>query len=118
MNKRWVVYYLADKSGVRYIGITSMTLKQRLRYHKHRNTPKKGLANWIAEMRKWGLHPDIEPLDTFIGTHAEAEQIERQYIRLYLALGHDLWNQNYIPGDKHDFVAFLRGQKLVLQPPG
>src|SRR5215471_15533579 len=94
----WRVYLLIcpDTNQIRYVGITSSSLRKRLRYHlKDQHNHEK--ASWIASLQRQGLTPIIQQIDTLSGTRREAEQLERRYIWFYLLAGCDLLNTEYMP---------------------
>lgn len=108
----WKYYWLSDPrypDELRYIGITTLSLKERLRYHwndRHSNESKWG---WFYELYKDNQYPFIGDFEMrFEGTRAEAEQIEQQLVLQALRDGHSLCNVQYIPGDQKKFVTHLK----------
>jgi hypothetical protein len=94
--------------------ITSGTLKKRLQSHLRGKDHNPYKDQWITGLRSQGLKPDIIPIDSIVGTRAQAKQREQYWIYEYIKAGHDLLNINYIPGSRELFFEFLRNQSKVL----
>jgi hypothetical protein len=108
-TRLWRVYVLICPitERIRYVGITSCSLTERLGYHvQDRSNPEK--AEWIHELQQKGLAPHIFLIDRFTGTRTYAENIERHYIWFYLLAGCQLLNKQYIPDDIDAFLECLR----------
>lgn len=112
----WQIYKLMCPVTImaRYIGITTQTLEQRLKYHLAGNDYNPGKAQWIAGLQLQGLLPAIISIDRIKGTRAQAERIERDWVYEYIKAGHDLLNIKHIPEPRELFFEFLRSQAVDL----
>ena len=110
--KQWTIYALLCPSTkqVRYVGITSQPLNQRLRAHLLGNDYNPAKDQWIYWLRSQSLLPLIVPIEVTIGTRKQAEQHEKYWIYEFIKFGHDLLNIHHIPNDREHFFTFLRNQ--------
>lgn len=106
------IYILIDPitNQVRYVGKTN-NIKERYKNHKNRcrdvNTHKR---NWINKLRKQGLHPIIEVIETI--SVNEWVYWERFWISYYKYIGCNLTN-NTLGGDgltNANITSFKKGQ--------
>ncbi len=108
--KQWSVYCLfhpQDRTAIRYVGITSQALTQRLNEHMRLPEHNKALRDWLRRLAKAGLIPGVTLLETLYGTRPQAERKEQEYIYCFLSYGHDLLNSKHIKGDKKRLTAHL-----------
>lgn len=108
-SKVFTVYALIRPdlpNAIRYIGITSQPLKERLSGHcietRHDNPYK---FRWIMQLKRQGLKPKIVPLIVGL-TQGEALEIEVELIREFRQTGHRLTNIS-LGGE-----AFTLGRKM------
>jgi len=91
----FTLYALRNPSipeAIRYIGITSQPLKERLGGHcieKRFDNPYK--CRWIMQLKRQGLKPELVPLIVGL-TQAEALELEVHMIREFRQAGHRLTN--------------------------
>lgn len=94
-KKQYTIYRLWHEStpGVRYVGVTTQPLIDRLMGHLHHTGPyNRGNAGhnqrkeqWIISLISHGLAPHIDELDILYGTFAEASKLEDSWINYYLS---------------------------------
>jgi hypothetical protein len=89
-------------------------MKKRLQSHLYKKDHNPGKLQWITGLRSQGLKPDIIPIDSIVGTRAQAEQRECYWIYRYIKEGHYLLNINHIPGSRELFFEFLMNQSKCL----
>src|SRR5258708_565564 len=119
MVRRWFIYILRCPvtRAIKYIGITSVSLHKRLRDHLYNKDHNPEKAQWIAWLHSQGLLPLIIRIDTFMGTRAQAEQMERYWTYVYIKAGHDLLNIKHLPADKKAFFTFLSNYHEPIKRP-
>ena len=99
MNKEYKIYTLKDPNtgDIKYVGVTTSTLKGRLNQHIYESRNKKltHKRNWVNSLLKLGLKPIIETIE--ICTDDNWEERERYWISYYGGL----YNiTNHHPGGK------------------
>lgn len=89
----WIIYALVDPRDdtIRYIGRT-IQKKVRLQQHLNEVNINKEKDRWLKELKKQGLAPKMETLETLECRESEAEKRERQWIRHLLSIGTPLTN--------------------------
>lgn len=88
------VYGLVDPrtSQVRYVGITTLLLEERLKDTLVEHGRPTYKLNWLAKLKRLGLSPTIILLETVTTTVADLFDKEVEWIALLLALGFSLVN--------------------------
>ncbi|NUK50371.1 hypothetical protein HRW14_08720 [Streptomyces lunaelactis] len=91
----------------RYVGETMTPLSVRLSGHRSkRNLP---VGRWIADLRRQGLEPVMEPLQLPGGVSAQRlKDVERHYIFDYIWQGHDLLNRSRAADEDAALYAWAR----------
>jgi len=107
---KWTIYAIEDPltHEIKYIGITSVSLKRRLQQHLRGKDHNPDKDQWIQSLLSQGLTPLILPLQVITGTRSQAEQCENYWVYTYIHNGHDVLNTKHIPGDRALFFEFLR----------
>jgi len=90
---KYTIYKLVDPTSkeVRYIGLTFNSLKQRLRSH-YSEKSKSHKSNWVQSLRRQGLRPLIEAIESDISSYDDVCDREIHYIEKYKSEGHRLTN--------------------------
>src|ERR1019366_3930855 len=116
------IYTLSDPRTleVRYVGMTTKTLKERLKGHLRNVREKNHRAFWIRSLLAAGVRPEIAELEIVpVGDRAAAE---RRWIEFYLAQGADLVNATLggegLFGYKHSDEARRKIAASKLGKPG
>lgn len=93
MKIKYIIYKLVDPTDnrIRYIGLTFNSLKMRLKSHLS-EPGKSHKIYWIKKLKKMGLSPIIESVESDISTYEEACEKEIYYIEYFRSLGCDLTN--------------------------
>lgn len=89
----WVIYGLVDpRDGtIRYVG-RSVRAKGRLQQHLQEENVNKKKDKWLRELKKLGMAPRMERLESLECTATEAEKREVQWIEYLLSRGAPLTN--------------------------
>lgn len=113
--KTWTIYALVCivTNEVKYVGLTSTTLEQRLQSHLRGKDYNPGKAQWIRDLRSEGILPIIIALEIVTNSLSHARIRERYWTYKYIEYGHDLLNIKYIPEPRKAFFQFLRNQPEV-----
>lgn len=114
--RKWSIYKLLCPvaSKVKYVGITSRPLQERLQTHLRGKDHNPDKDKWIAWLDAQGFVPLIEEIDSYYGTRAQAERREQYWVYEYIRMGHDLLNRKHIPYNREAFFNFLRNQAKEL----
>lgn len=90
---KYTIYKLIDPetNEIRYIGLTFNDLKQRLRSHCSEKS-KSHKSNWVQLLKKKGLKPIIESIESDILSYDDVCEREIFYIERYKSEGHKLTN--------------------------
>lgn len=119
--KKTIIYTLEDprNNTVKYIGITTNTLANRLSHHcscLKRNNYK---INWIRQLKKLNLKPIIKELDV-CDTFKEALYFERYWIKQFKSWGFNLVNSTEggegSLGYKHTSASILKMKERERKP--
>jgi hypothetical protein len=119
-----LIYTLTDPitNNIRYIGITSKTLKIRLSGHCAQKKTNKRKVNWIKNLKKNNLKPIIMELDSF-ETYEEALYFEQYWISQFKIWGFNLLNltiggegaQGWIPTEEYKKNKSIAYSQPVIQ---
>lgn len=92
---KYTIYKLIDpiSNEIRYIGLTSNSLKQRLKSHLS-DSGKTHKCNWIRKLKYQGLKPIIEPVEENISSLEDCCLREIYYISYYRNIGCNLTNSS------------------------
>ena len=116
-----IIYTLADPiaGDIRYVGMTTASLSERLHNHiksvKYRKRPSKnGKQRWIEQLIKQGLKPIIEEIETVEGNVHEIEYtVESYWIWQFKVWGFDLLNIQVLHTDYTKLPKFNRYKTAV-----
>ena len=89
----WIVYALVDpRDGTtRYVGRT-VASERRLQQHLQEVNINKKKEKWLRDLKRSGLTPDMETLESLECKAVEAERRETRWIRYFLSIGAPLTN--------------------------
>jgi hypothetical protein len=89
----WTIYALIDPRNnlIRYVGRT-VRMKVRLQQHLEEVAVNPEKTRWLRELKKQGLTPNMEILETLECKGNEAEERERYWIQSLLSKGAPLTN--------------------------
>lgn len=81
-----------ETDEIRYVGVTTQTLNQRLSQHINaaKTHEMRHVCHWINSLLKVGLRPKIEQIDEV--SDSDWEDYERYYIKHYREIGCNLTN--------------------------
>lgn len=91
--KTWIIYALVDPRDdtIRYVG-RSIRAKGRLQQHLQEVSVNKKKEKWLRELKKLGMAPRMEILESLECKAADAEKREVQWIQHLLSQGVPLTN--------------------------
>ena len=108
----YVLFHPMLESDVRYVGITTKSLKERLNGHiqdaragKSKNLDK---DEWIVSILQEGLIPGIRQIDELRCMEKEAREKEEYWVWYYLRRRHELLNQEYVGGSAR-YLTLVKG---------
>lgn len=117
--KQALVYQLKCPidNSIKYIGVTTKKLKERLTQHMYTRFPKNLKESWIITLKEKNLKPVIEEL--FLGTLDECKKEETRIIKNLLISGVDLLNST-LGGDgivlKRTYKSIKKSSEAKYKP--
>ena len=117
------VYYLQDPitKEIRYVGVTTQTLNNRLSGHIYDAKNKKGrhVLHWIASILEQGLKPEIhliEECDDSIWQDREMYWIKEYKDRGYNLTNIDKGGNGVVTKEKRELSSIERSAKALKKP--